>query len=118
MMDEPMNLKALRYVWIAYAVSMTVLFASLVFNGAEITAGYVVLGVVMTLSAFLSTAVIWEKDLPPQEQTDKAKREARDDMDALLRRLSDDELIALRDRLSTDEGQLYLSDDGELLRGR
>lgn len=110
-----------RYIWSAFAAGMFFLFTSLIAGGASLSAGYVVIAIVMSLAAFLSTSVIWTAASSvsrKREGAAKAKRQAQGNLDAILERLSDDELVALRDRLSdeTDTTGLYLSDDGELMR--
>lgn len=117
-MGNSERLTAIRAIWNAFGAAMFVMFISLIFTGASLSVGYVVIAIVVSLAAFLSTAVVWSVStaVGAEQQTAKNKREASDGLDAVLERLSDDELMALRDRLSDNQGAIGLSDDGELIR--
>ena len=123
-MNSHTRLQATKYIWITMGIALFSLFLSAgIANGLE--AGHVILGITLCIAGFLSTAVVWNKD--DLEETsalnmgarEKAKRER---IDEVLRDLSNEELFALKQRLSDgaiDDDLLYqrmtLSDDGEIV---
>lgn len=115
------RLEGSRYVWTAFAPAMVFLFISTIFTPGGLGVGHIILGSVIALAAFLSTAVIWSSDLPEAGLQSRAAEKAKHrNLDAILSRLSDDELEALRERLSErqDDESYVLGDDGELVRRR
>lgn len=124
-MDSHTRLQATKYIWITMGIALFSLFLSAgIANGLE--AGHVILGIALCIAAFLSTGTVWNWGDLPQESSsfnmdaqEKAKRER---LDSVLRNLSNDDLIALKQRLSEgdiDDEMLYqhmtLSDDGEIV---
>lgn len=123
-MDNHTRLQATRYIWITTGVSLFSLFLSAgLASGLEST--HVVLGIAICIASFLSTGSVWnwgevgESSAVDLQAQEKAKRER---IDGVLRDLSNEELIALKQRLSdgtVDDEMLYqrmtLSDDGEIV---
>lgn len=123
-MNSHTRLQATKYIWITMGIALFSLFLSAgIANGLE--AGHVILGITLCIAGFLSTAVVWSKDNLEEpsalnmEAREKAKRER---IDEVLRDLSNEELFALKQRLSDgaiDDDLLYqrmtLSDDGEIV---
>lgn len=123
-MNTETRLETTKFIWGSITGIMFFLFLSAgLANGLE--AGHVILGVSVLIAGAISTGVIWTpsdsnaNDFTHSDVQEKAKRER---LDSVLRDLSDDELIALKNRLSdgsVDDEVLYermsLSDDGELI---
>ena len=123
-MNSHTRLQATKYIWITMGIALFSLFLSAgIANGLE--AGHVIVGITLCIAGFLSTAVVWSKDNLEEpsalnmEAREKAKRER---IDEVLRDLSNEELFALKQRLSDgaiDDDLLYqrmtLSDDGEIV---
>jgi hypothetical protein len=113
---KSVRLEATKYVWTAYAVVMGLMFGSSFF-GYELGAGHIVLGIIISIVTFLSTGTVWnwgsvklESDFMQADETsEKSKR--KQSLDSLLDRLSDDELLDLREELRRSKS---LS-DGELM---
>lgn len=106
-------------MWGSIAFAMFGLFLS---GGIAdgLTVIHLVIAIVLCAAAFGSTAFIFNWDNPEADskQIEKVKR---DRLDKVLRDLSDEELVALKKRLSTrdvDDEVLYdylVGDDGELI---
>ena len=123
-MDTKTRLETTKYIWALIAVILVALFISSgIGDGLE--TGHVILGVVALIVGGASTGFIWNPDhaakdiISDSESGEKAKRER---IEAVLRDLSNEELIALKNRLADgtiDDDLLYermaLSDDGELI---
>lgn len=123
-MDNHIRLQATKYIWITTGISLFSLFLSAgLASGLE--AGHVILGIAICIAGFLSTGTVWNWGEPgmasvvDMEAQEKVKRER---IDGVLRDLSNEELIALKQRLSdgtVDDDVLYqrmtLSDDGEIV---
>lgn len=123
-MDSHTRLTATRYIWVTMGISLFSLFLSAgIANGLEAT--HVVLGIAICIAGFLSTGMVWswgevgKTSALEMEAQEKVKRER---IDGVLRDLSNEELLALKNRLSdsdVDDDALYqrmtLSDDGELV---
>ncbi len=119
-MDTKTRLETTKFIWAVLAFVLAVLFIGAgVGNGLE--AGHVIIGVAALIAGAISTGVIWNPDHVEGEIKggEKAKRER---IETVLRDLSNEELIALKNRLangSIDDDLLYermaLSDDGELI---
>lgn len=111
------RLTTIRYIWTANAIAMALLFISSIFSGG-LSVAHVILGVVIALVAFVSTAVVWGDD--PETDTAAAAKAKRSRVDVLLDNLSDEDLDTLRERLidrSADDSY-GVGDDGELVRRR
>jgi len=114
------RLTATQYVWTAFAVAIGILFVTSIFSGGP-GVGHIILGTILALSAFLSTAVMWGSDYVHEEENEqKSTGKTKRSLDAILSRLSDDELEALRDRLAEHhpDEDYSLGDDGELVHRR
>ncbi|MGB7338497.1 MAG: hypothetical protein WBC91_06355 [Phototrophicaceae bacterium] len=125
MMESETRLQATRAVWTALGIALAFLFLSAGI-GSGLQTGHVILGVAMVIAGMGSTSFIWTVGESARADTraeianqEKAKR---DRLDRVLRDLSDDDLMTLRQRLSDgsiDDDVLYeqmtLSDDGELI---
>ena len=123
-MDSHTRLTATRYIWVTMGVSIFSLFLSAgMADGLEAT--HVILGIAICIAGFLSTGMVWSwgelgnTSAVDMEAQEKVKRER---IDGVLRDLSNEELVALKNRLSdgnVDDDALYqrmtLSDDGELV---
>lgn len=124
-MNNHIRLTATRYIWVTMGISLFSLFLSAgIANGLEAT--HVILGIAICIAGFLSTGMVWNwgdvgKDsaMNMMDDQEKVKRER---IDGVLRDLSNEELVALKKRLSDgtmDDDLLYermsLSDDGELI---
>lgn len=125
-MDNNTRREATKYVWTAVGWALFALFIGTGMGGG-IQAGHTILGVAVLVAATGSTGFIWNfGDLPAiaEKAQDDAEQEKvkRERIDTVLRDLSSEELIALKNRLSdgiVDDDLLYdrmrLSDDGELV---
>jgi len=123
-MDTRTRLETTKFIWALIAVILVALFISSgIGDGLE--TGHVILGVVALIVGGASTGFIWNPDhvsndiVSDTESGEKAKRER---IETVLRDLSNEELIALKNRLADgtiDDDLLYermaLSDDGELI---
>lgn len=105
-------------LWFLSAAALVALFISAAAQG-ELTPGHITLTLLILTLAVIGTPLIlrWKDTEPAQE---KAKRQH---MDRLLRDLSDEELLELKQRLAdVDDRETsisdYLDDDGELGRRR
>ena len=105
-------------LWFFSALVLVALFISAAAQG-ELTPGHIVFASILLGLAVIGTPILlrWKDD---STQQDKMKRER---VDKLLRDLSDDDLIELKQRLAeveySEESILDLvGDDGELVRRR
>lgn len=121
-MDTRSRLQATQFIWGFFAVTMFFLFVSTVFTSGGLSAGHVILGIFIAIAAFVSTGMVWNwGDTHSSESSEAAEKIKRSRIDTILSRLSDDELMALRDRLADsmeDETAYRLGDDGELVKRR
>lgn len=110
-------------MWIMYLASLFLMGSSFDLGG-----GVIALAFVLMIPFFAAIRAMWGmgKDgsshvIAPETSTDTEKRK-RDRLDAVLRDLSDEQLAALKTRLSDpnfeDEVLYMLGDDGELLTKR
>ena len=116
---KSVRLEATKYIWTGFAAVMALMFGSVWFGDVELGAGHVVLGIVVSVAAFLSTGTVWNWGTIKLENetimdtatssSEKAKRGRS--LDRLLDQMSDDELLDLREELRR---QKY--SDGELVR--
>src|SRR5690349_5317738 len=112
------KLEGTRYVWTAFAVAMAFLLGSTLFGNGGLSVGHVILGIAIAVAALASTAVMWgtdkEHEYGMQMQNSTMEKAKRRNLDAMLSRLSDDELMELRNRLSNRESEedYALGDDG------
>ena len=105
-------------LWLFSAIVLGALFISAAAQG-ELTPGHVFLAVVILTLAVVGTPYILRQTDSETEQA-KAKRRR---IDSLLRGMSDEELIELKQRLSEGDYSVEtiadsLGDDGELVRRR
>jgi len=105
-------------LWFVSALVLGALFISAAAQGM-LTPGHIALALVILALASVGTTYLW-RQAGDETQPAKAKRER---MDNLLRDLSAEELLDLRQRLT--DGDLseattadYLGDDGELVQRR
>ena len=117
------RLKATRYIWVAYTLTMVVLFLGNAINEYPITAGHVVVAIGASIMAFLSTGAVWNwGDVRTVESeattSDAKKRKNQAKLEGIISRLSDEERDALREKLADDIAQYGISDDGELVSYR
>lgn len=123
-MDTKSRLEATKVMWGVLAAVLVSLFISAgVGNGLE--TGHVIIAVVALIAGAISTGVIWNPDHAQNNISSESKSQEkvkRERLDSVLRDLSDEELLALKNRLSDgtiDDDLLYehmtLSDDGELI---
>jgi hypothetical protein len=113
---KSVRLEATKYIWTGFAVVMGLMFGG-TFFGYDIGAGQVVLGIIISIVTFLSTGTVWnwgsvklESEYMQADETgEKSKR--KQSLDNLLDRMTDDELLDLREELRRSKS---LS-DGELL---
>lgn len=109
-------------IWIGYLIGVLLLGQSFDLGG-----GVIALAFVLALPVIAMTVTMWEHKSAEDEKsahstsTDLEKRK-RDRLDAILRDLSDEQLAALKQRLSEpdfeDEVLYMLGDDGELVSPR
>ena len=118
-MDPKTRLSATRTVWIAFFFSLLAINGNVIFADATWSDFNIVTTLVVSIVALLSTGMIWNwGNLPhvqPSRETrsyEKAKRQDRVGM--IFDLLEDDELDALRRRLS-DERDGEMVDLGALL---
>ncbi|MCA9890453.1 MAG: hypothetical protein KC546_18865 [Anaerolineae bacterium] len=106
-------------IWIAYLVGILLLGQTF-----ELGGGIIALAFVLMLPVMAITVPMWEnKGSQPSgdEKTneDAVEKRKRDRLDAILRELSDEQLAALKQRLTEpdfeDEVRYMLGDDGELV---
>lgn len=122
-MDTKSRLEAIKFIWGALAVVLSFLFISAgIANGLESI--HVVMGLATLIAGTISTGLIWSMDGSSNQSATMTDQEKvkRERIDTVLRDLSSEELIALKNRLSdgiVDDDLLYdrmrLSDDGELV---
>jgi hypothetical protein len=114
------RLLATLIIWGTFGATMITMFIA---GNGLVDVGQVILGMVMAISAFLGTGIVWDWG-EARESTainpQKAKREAK--LDALLEKLNGDDLAALRERLMErmdDPTAVYgVGEDGELVKRR
>ena len=122
-MDNKTRLDATKFIWMVLGVVLAFLFISAgIADGME--SPHVVMGVVALIAGTISTGAIWNMDGSSNQSADISEQEKakRERIDAVIRDLSSEELIALKSRLSdgtiTDDvlyERMALSDDGELV---
>jgi len=117
------RLTATRYIWTGYTLAMLAIFAGTAIMNQAIGAGHIVMGVVISMTAFLSTGTIWNwGNLPVEAEqrhsTHYSKRKNQHQLDQMLERLSEDERETLREILAKEETGYALVDDGELVMRR
>jgi hypothetical protein len=117
------RLKATKYIWTAYTLTMLVVFGSAAANGDPLSIGHVVIAVAAALMAFLSSSTVWSwgnvssaEMQSVEEEMGKRKNNAR--LENLIARLSDTERDILRERLMADPVHYDVGDDGELVSYR
>ena len=105
-------------LWFFSAIVLGALFISATAQG-ELTTGHISLAILILCAVFVATPLLsrWKDGTVTFE---KSKRER---IDTMLRDMSDEEVLELKQRLSTgtvnDENILdYLSSDGELVTKR
>ena len=108
-MNSGDKLKAVFFIWGAFALACLFTFAS----QQSIEAGHVFLGLFFVIAALAATHTVMEAPLP--EETTPAKAKPRR-IDRVLSSLSDEELEQLRQRLSNDDGELMSLD--EVMQGQ
>lgn len=110
------NRSTLTFIlWLFSAIVLGTLFISAAAQN-ELTPGHIFLATLILATAVIGTPYIWR--LKDSEEAEKAKRRR---LDNLLRDLSDEELVELKNRLSDREYPIEmiadsLGDDGELMR--
>ena len=114
------RLEATKYIWTAIAVIMGILFSSTFFMGQRIGVEHVVITVVLGIATFLSMGTVWnwgdvkfENEFVEQSSDEKMKRSRK--LERMLKRLSDEDLEALRQHLTYEEEPYGIGDDGELI---
>ncbi|MEM9955783.1 MAG: hypothetical protein AAF846_29560 [Chloroflexota bacterium] len=124
MNSDEMRLQATKAVWVALTLIFVTMFVVAGVFGDGIEAGHVWLGIILAGAGMGSTSFIWgdgnkSDETETGEMQEKAKR---DQIDAVLRDLSDEDLVRLKQRLedgTIDDDLLYehmtLTDDGELI---
>jgi hypothetical protein len=117
------RLKATRYIWVAYTLTMIVLFLGNSINEYPISAGHVIVAIAASIMAFLSTGAVWNwgdvRGTDAETTTsDAKKRKNQAKLEGIIARLSEEERDALRDRLADEIAQYGVSDDGELVKYR
>jgi hypothetical protein len=119
------RLKATRYIWVAYTLTMVVLFLGNSINEYPISAGHVVVAIGASIMAFLSTGAVWNwgdvrgaDAISTASTSDAKKRKNQAKLEGIISRLSDEERDALREKLADDIAQYGISDDGELVSYR
>jgi hypothetical protein len=113
------RLEATKYIWTAFAVVLGLMFGTSWFGEFELGAGHIVLGIVISVAAFLSTGAVWNWGTlkfdnetimdDTASSSEKAKRGYS--LSHLLDQMSDDELLDLREEL-----RRHKYSDGELIR--
>jgi hypothetical protein len=124
-MSGQTRLQATQVIWGFFALTMLFLFASTVIDNAGLSIGHVILGIVIAVAAFVSTGSVWSwgdiKTTEADSVEASSEKIKRSRIDAMLSKMSDDELLALRDRLADhmdDDAAYRLGDDGELVKRR
>jgi hypothetical protein len=107
-MNSGDKLKAVFFIWGAFALACLFTFAS----QSSIEAGHVFLGLFFVIAALAATHTVMEAALPNETPTKTKTRR----IDRVLSSLSDEELEQLRQRLSNDDGELMSLD--EVMRER
>lgn len=123
-MSGQTRLQATQFIWGFFALTMLFLFVSTVIDNAGLGIGHVILGIFIAIATFVSTGSVWSwGDITTiegdsVETTSEKMKGSR--IDTMLSKMSDDELLALRDRLADyiDEAAYRLGDDGELVQRR
>ena len=116
MNKEELRASMLGAVWIVSGIVLAALFISAAAQGV-LSMAHVVLTIVILAMAIGGTYFVWTAFDPDKSQVEKAKRER---IDTMLRDMSDEDLIALKNRLadgdvSEDTILDFISDDGELV---
>lgn len=109
-------------IWIGYLIGVLLLGQSFDLGG-----GVIALAFVLALPVIAMTVTMWEHKSAEDEKSEHSasgdlEKRKRDRLDAILRDLSDEQLAALKQRLSEpdfeDEVLYMLGDDGELVSPR
>ncbi|MAU12609.1 MAG: hypothetical protein CL607_22500 [Anaerolineaceae bacterium] len=110
-------------IWMGYLIGLLLLGQSFDLGG-----GVIALAFVLALPVIAMTVTMWENKSAAEKQAesetsgDLLEKRKRDRLDAILRELSDEQLAALKQRLSEpdfeDEVLYMLGDDGELVAPR
>ena len=121
-MDNKTRLDATKFIWMVLGIVMVFLFISAgIADGMEAPHGFI--GFAALMAGTIATGAIWNMDGSSNQSADISEQEKakRERIDAVIRDLSSEELIALKSRLSDgtiNDDVLYermaLSDDGEL----
>lgn len=103
-------------LWVVVGIVLAALFISAAAQGVLSTA-HVILAIVLLAFGVVGTYFVWTALDPNQSGAEKAKRER---IDTMLRDMSDEELLALKNRLSdgdVSEDTIldFIGDDGELV---
>lgn len=106
-MNSGDKVRATFLIWISFALASMFTLA-----GHDLNVVALFIALIYTLAALLATHVVVDSK-ETEDQPAKAKHSR---IDRLLSSLSDDELDALRDRLSPDDGEFVSLD--EVLRRR
>ena len=109
-------------IWMGYLIGLLLLGQSFDLGG-----GVIALAFVLALPVIAMTVTMWEHKSKEDEKSENStsgdlEKRKRDRLDAILRELSDEQLAALKQRLSEpdfeDEVLYMLGDDGELVAPR
>lgn len=114
--DAKVNISVILIMWFLATVMLAALFIGAGLQG-EFTLFHTVFASIIFVLALIGTPLAYFGLREEEIDTAKAKRER---IDMMLRDMSDDELLELKQRLSTgdySEDSLldYVSDDGELV---
>jgi adenine-specific DNA methylase len=113
-MNEEGRASATKQIISSYAFLMAMMFFSTITSSATII--HMVLGIVMTVFAFTAVGMVWNWGTLPRVESDSSKGKNDTKLEKMLNRLSDEELDALREKLSHRNESYYLDNDGEIAR--
>lgn len=125
-MDPHSRLIATKWLVIALVLGLGIVNSPLLNGSQTLELPNVILNVLMLSFAVTCLGFVWNwgnlpsTTRPAETGVEREKAKRRERLDSLLDSLNDDELDALRQRLSTDDDQVelkaLLKDDGELTR--
>ena len=122
-MNSDSRLTATRYIWLAFFFGLLVVNSNMVFYGASLDVGNVVMTIIVTIAALGATGFVWSFGAPnmgntyiSSETQGKGKRAPSDKLSMLRELLTEDELDAFKQRLMDETAGQHDDNytDGEL----
>ena len=122
-MNSEFRVSATKYIWVAFFLGLLVTSANVIFYGQTPGLENVIMTIVLAIAATGSSVAVWASlnSSSSQDEKGETKLKRGERVKRLIDLIDEDELYALRQRLSQDYAEppadfVMLGDDGELHR--